>query len=101
MVLYASHFIARHRESGTIKHIFAGLRPVVVGLIASAAILLMNNANFNPNGIRWQLISNILICVAAFLLVYFPIPWKGRKIKLHPILVIIIAGITGFLLYGI
>ncbi len=101
MVLYASHFIARHRESGTIKHIFAGLRPVVVGLIASAAILLMNNANFNPNGIRWQLISNILICIAAFLLVYFPIPWKGRKIKLHPILVIIIAGITGFLLYGI
>ena len=101
MVLYASHFIARHRESGTIKHIFAGLRPVVVGLIASAAILLMNNANFNPNGIRWQLISNILICVAAFLLVYFPIPWKGRKIKLHPILVIIIAGITVFLLYGI
>lgn len=99
LVLYASHFIRRHNESGIIKAIFSGLRPVVVGLIASAAIMLMNAANFNPRGINWQLITNIGICVAAFCLVYFPLPWKGKKIKLHPILVIVLAGITGFLIY--
>ena len=99
LVLYSSHFIRRHQESGAIKAIFSGLRPVVVGLIASAAILLMNSANFNPNGVTWQLVTNIIICVAAFCLVFFPIPWKGKKIKLHPILVIILAGLAGYIIY--
>jgi hypothetical protein len=101
LVLYASHFIRRHQESGTIKAIFSGLRPVVVGLIASAAIMLMNAANFNPNRIGWQLAVNIVICCVAFCLVFFPIPWRGRKIKLHPILVITLAGIAGYLIYGL
>ena len=101
LVLYSSHFIRRHSESGAIKAIFTGLRPVVVGLIASAAIMLMNAANFNPNGVNWQLWVNIGICVAAFCLAYFAIPFKGRKIKIHPILIIILAGITGYLLYGL
>lgn len=101
LVIYLSHFIRKHHESGAIKAIFSGLRPVVVGLIASAAIMLMNAANFNPNGESWQLIVNIIISVAAFCLVFFPIPFKGKKIKLHPILVIILAGLTGYLVYGI
>lgn len=101
LVIYLSHFIRRHQESGAIKAIFSGLRPVVVGLIASAAIMLMNAANFNPNGETWQLLTNIIISVSAFCLVFFPLPWKGKKIKLHPIIVIIIAGLAGYLLYGI
>lgn len=101
LVIYSSHFIRRHSESGAIKGIFSGLRPVVVGLIASAAIMLMNAANFNPNNIDWQLWTNVGICAAAFCLVYFPIPWKGKKIKLHPILVICMAGLAGYLIYGL
>lgn len=66
LVIYSSHFIRRHRESGAIKAIFSGLRPVVVGLIASAAIMLMNTANFNPNRITWQLVANIIISAVAF-----------------------------------
>lgn len=101
LVIYSSHFLRRHRESGAIKAIFSGLRPVVVGLIASAAIMLMNAANFNPNGISWQLITNIIICVAAFCLVYFKIPWRGKRRSLHPILVIVMAGVAGYLIYGL
>lgn len=101
LVMYSSHFIRRHNESGVIKGIFSGLRPVVVGLIASAAIMLMNAANFNPRGISWQLWTNIAICAIAFCLVYFSIPYKGIKVKLHPIIVIIMAGIAGFLIYGL
>ena len=81
LVIYASHIIRRHQESGMVKAVFNGLRPVVVGLIASAAIMLMNAANFNPNGISWHLWVNILICVLAFLLAYFPVPFKGKRIK--------------------
>lgn len=101
LVIYSSHFIRRHRESGAIKAIFSGLRPVVVGLIASAAIMLMNAANFNPNRITWQLVANIIISAVAFCLVYFKIPWRGKRRTIHPILVIVMAGVTGYLLYGL
>lgn len=100
LVLYSSHFIRRHQESGVIKAIFSGLRPVVVGLIASAAVMLMNAANFCPDGQSSQLITSMIICVASFCMVFFSIPWRGKRLKLHPILVIIIAGIAGFLIYG-
>lgn len=99
LVLYSSHFIRKHSESGAIKAIFKGLRPVIVGLIASAAIMLMNKPNFNPQGIDWQLWTNIGICVIAFCLAYFPIKLKKKKIKIHPILIIIMAGVAGFALY--
>lgn len=101
LVLYSSHFIRRHSESGAIKAIFSGLRPVVVGLIASAAIMLMNAANFNPDGISWQLWVNIAICALAFVLVYFPIKLNNKTIHLHPILIIVMAGVAGFLIYGL
>lgn len=101
LVLYCSHFIRKHNESGAIKAIFSGLRPVVVGLIASAAIMLMNSDNFNPNHNDGQLWASIAICVASFCLVYFPFKFKNKVYKVHPILVIILAGFTGFLLYGL
>lgn len=85
LVLYTSRFIQRHKESAAIKGIFAGLRPVVVGLIGSAALLLMNRENFA------ELYSAIAICAAAFVLAYF--------CKLHPILIIIMAGLAGYLIY--
>ena len=99
LVLYSSHFIRKHSQSGTVKAIFSGLRPVIVGLIASAAIMLMNASNFNPRGINWQLWTNVGICVAAFCMAYFPIKLKKKIIKIHPILIIVLAGITGLILY--
>lgn len=100
LVLYCAHFIRRHQQSGAIKAVFSGLRPVVVGLIASAAIMLMNAPNFNPNGVDWQLAVNIAICAVAFCFAYFPITYKGKKIKIHPIMIIIVAGIAGYVIYG-
>ncbi len=101
LVLYASHYIRRHHESGAIKAIFSGLRPVVVGLIASAAIMLMNSANFSPDHTTKQLITSIIICIIAFCLVYFKITFKGKKINIHPILVIVMAGLAGYIIYGL
>ncbi|MFA4053691.1 chromate transporter [Duncaniella sp. C9] len=89
LVAYTSHLIRRHKDSVVVKGIFAGLRPVVVGLIASAALLLMNGANF---GEEWSHIAwSIAICLAAFLMVY--------KFKFHPILIICLAGAAGWLIY--
>ena len=85
LVLYASHYVRRHRENSIIQGIFFGLRPVVVGLIASAALLLMNRENFTDN--TWS----IGICIASFCIVYFT--------KIHPIYVIVMAGVAGLLIY--
>lgn len=89
LVAYTSHFIRRHRESAVIKGVFAGLRPVVVGLIASAALLLMNGANFGTD--TRDIAVSVTICIAAFCVVYFT--------RIHPILVIILAGLAGYFIF--
>ena len=85
LVLLVSRFILKHKDNITIKSIFSGLRPVVVGLIASAALLLMNKENFPDYTI------SIGIAVISFVLVHYA--------KIHPILVIVLAGISGYALY--
>lgn len=89
LVLYTAHFVRRHKDSAAIKGIFAGLRPVTIGLIASAALLLMNGDNFGTD--TPTVIKSVAICAGAFVATYF--------MKIHPILVICLAGLTGFLIY--
>ena len=85
LVLYAGHFIRRHKDSTAIRGIFAGLRPVVIGLIASAAILMMNRQNFIDN--TWS----IFICAVSLAAVLLT--------RIHPIFIICLAGLAGFVIY--
>ena len=85
LVLVVGKILLKKRDNIYIKSIFNAIRPVVVGLIASAALLLMNKENFPDYTI------SIVICIVAFLLV--------RYAKLHPILIVILAGVAGYLLY--
>ena len=89
LVRYAGHYIARHRESAAIKGIFAGLRPVVIGLIASAALLLMNGANFGTE--TPDIVKSIALCAIALAASMFT--------KIHPILLIVLAGFAGWLIF--
>ena len=89
LTLIAYHYIERHKQSPIIQGALFGLRPVVVGLIASAALLLMNSENFGY--LTSERIVTIVICVAAFCCVYFT--------RIHPIFVIILAGIAGLLIF--
>ena len=89
LTLIASHYIQRHKQSPFIKGAFIGLRPVVVGLIASAALLLMNSENFGY--LMNERLITIAICVASFCVVYFT--------RIHPILVIVLAGLVGLLVF--
>jgi len=91
LTIYMSHLIHRHRDSAIVKGVFMGLRPVVVGLIASAALLLMNEANFGSDSV--EITASVLICIGAFAGVYW--------LKIHPIKIIILSGIAGFLIYGL
>lgn len=89
LVLYASHFVRRHKDSVAIQGIFKGLRPVTIGLIASAALLLMNGDNFGTE--TRDIVKSIAICAGAFAATYFA--------KIHPIAVICAAGFIGYLIY--
>ena len=89
LTVYMSHLIHRHRDSSIVKGVFTGLRPVVVGMIASAALLLMNGENFGYAGP--EIVASVLICIGAFIAVFF--------VKIHPIIVIIASGIAGLLIY--
>lgn len=89
LVAYLSHFIRRHRDSAIIQGVLSGIRPVVVGLIASAALLLMNGANFGYSA--FELTVSILLCIGSFLVV--------RYTKIHPIAVIVGAGVVGLIIY--
>ncbi|GHV50168.1 chromate transporter [Bacteroidia bacterium] len=84
LVLAVSYSFNRFRKNKYVEAAFTGLRPATVGLIASAALMLVNNENFID-------LKSILLFTAAFLLTW--------KYKLHPMLVIALAALAGLLLY--
>lgn len=84
IVLLISYYYAKFKENKYVTAAFLGLRPVTVGLIAVAALILMNEENFIDY-------ISIIIFGVAFLLTW--------KLKLHPIFVICIAGIVGLIIY--
>jgi len=84
LVLLISFFYDRFKNNKYVSAAFLGLRPAGVGLIASAALVLMNTENFiDP--------KSILIFIATFFLTF--------KYKVHPILMIVLAGVAGIVLY--
>ncbi len=89
LVRYASHYIRRHRDSEFIAGMFAGLRPVVVGLIASAALLLMNRANFGSESP--EIAKSIILACAALAANLFT--------KIHPIWIIAASGFIGWMIF--
>ena len=92
LMLAISKVLLKHRNSPVVASIFSTLRPAIVGLIAAAAILLMSADNFgNPSTETFKFITSILIFIFAFA--------GTRLYKIHPILIIVLCGIAGLLIY--
>lgn len=84
LVLIVSHYFIKFKNNKYVEMAFLGLRPATVGLIAAASLLLMNSENFIDY-------KSFLIFGGAFFLTW--------KYKIHPILMIFLAGLTGIILY--
>ncbi|MBD9180293.1 MAG: chromate transporter [Odoribacter splanchnicus] len=84
LVLFISYFFAKFKNNIYVKAAMSGLLPMSVALIAAAALLLMNKENFIDY-------KSLFIFAAAFILTW--------KYKIHPILMICLAGTAGLLLY--
>jgi len=84
LVLLIAKAYQKFSANRWVNFAFLGLRPVTVGLIASAALLLMNADNFTDY-------KSIIIFSVAFILT--------KYVKIHPILMILLAGLSGLILY--
>ena len=94
LMLVLSYCLIKYGKQRWVEVLFKALRPVVVGLIASAALLLMTEENFgSPTGSTLQFVVSVLIFVAAFAAMKF--------YKISPILILVIAGAFGAVFYGL
>lgn len=92
LMLLISKFFLKYQKHPTVEAVFRGLRPAVVGLLASATLLLMTKENFGSfDTDRYTFIISTLIFIVTFI--------ATEKFKVNPITMIIIMGIAGFLLY--
>jgi len=92
LMIYISKMLLKHGDSKIIKDVFAFLRPVIVGLIAAAAILLMNSENFSSPTESWfAFFTSVIIFTFALI---------GIQVyKIHPIPMLLLCGLAGLLIY--
>ena len=94
LMLIVSRFFMKYSKHPAVEAVFRLLRPAVVGLIASAALLLMTEENFgSPTGNPLQFGVSVALFVAAFVAMKF--------FKVSPILILVLAGVFGGVFYGV
>ncbi|MFR3187786.1 MAG: chromate transporter, partial [Phocaeicola sp.] len=89
LMIFISRFFLKYQKHPAVESVFRGLRPGVVGLLAAAALVLMNGENFGNNS--YQVIISSVLFAGTFIASY--------RYKINPILLIIIAGVIGYLCY--
>jgi len=92
LMVSISKFLLKHKDSQWIKDIFGALRPTIVGLLLAAALMLMNVENF---GSPTQSTFVFIVSLSIFFFAFF----GTRLFKIHPILMILLCGLAGLLIY--
>lgn len=92
LMMIISRFFLKYRANSKITGIIDLLRLVVVGLIAAAALVLITPENFGNWSVEnRQLWISVVICLTVFI--------ASLKFKLSPILLILLSGVVGAVLY--
>ena len=84
IILSICRIYARFKESNIFASLMKTLRPVVIGMIGAAAGILITKDNF----IDW---TSWILFVGAFI--------ASQWLKMNPILVIILGGVIGYIIY--
>lgn len=94
LMILISRYLIKHKDNPVIATMLSILRLAIVGLIAAAALLLASRENFgSPKESTFQFVCSIILFLAVFI--------SSFKFKVSPILLIMLSGVAGFLLYGI
>lgn len=94
IVVLVARYFARVKDHPVVQSILSGLRPAVIGLIASSAFMIVQNALFPDatgnwlQGINWRSMAVFAIALLAIM-----------KLKIHPALMIIISAALGVLFF--
>lgn len=93
LMLLVSRYFMKYSGHPKVEAVFYVLRPAVAGLIASAALLLMNSENFgSPVDSPMQFGVSVALFVFAFAALKF--------FKWGPIAILSLCGLFGALFYG-
>lgn len=93
LMIVISRYLLRHKDSPVVRSIFSGLRPTIVGLVAAAALVLMNAENFGaPREALVQFVASITLFALAFVASY--------RFKTNPLLLLALAGGFGMIFYS-
>lgn len=95
MIVVVAAFFYKMKDSQFVKKGFYGLRPIITGLIFYAAIkFAIGNGVIpvNADGVNWETFGFIVIFGGSLLALI--------RYKVHPVTVIIVAGLTGAALFG-
>ncbi len=91
LMLLISKMFLKYMKTPAVQSIFMGLRPVVLGLLAAATLLLCNAENFSLPSINvWQFSISIGLFIATFI--------GTMWLKINPIRMICYAAVAGMLL---
>lgn len=88
----------RIKDNRLFKDTMTGIRPVVVGLIGAAALVLIFNVSTGANGYSISIISDNFSgwkSWAVFAAAFAAALW----FKVHPIAIIVASGVLGYLLF--
>lgn len=88
IMMMVARMIQKMKDNPYMEAARRGLRPAIVGLIAAAALLLVNEETFGENCADW--VSWLLFAVA-----FVATKW----LKIHPILLILIMAGVGVIIY--
>nr|WP_314750547.1 chromate transporter [uncultured Porphyromonas sp.] len=94
LMIAISRYLLRHKDSPVVRSIFSGLRPAIVGLVAAAALVLMNAENFGaPREALVQFVASATLFALAFVASY--------RFKTNPLLLLALAGGFGMIFYSL
>ena len=92
LMLLISKFLMQYKHHPIVEHVFLGLRPAVVGLLAAACLLLMTPDNFStPSESPWQFYISVAIFIGTII--------ACRVYKMNPIHVLLACALIGILLF--
>ncbi len=92
LMLIISKFFLAYRKHPMVESVLQGLRPAVVGLLAAAALLLMNRENF---GHYQEDLKTFIMSTAIFVITFVAV----KKFKASPILMLVIMAVAGLVIY--
>ncbi len=87
-------FLMQHKDNPTVATVLKTLRITVVGLVTAAALLLMTPETFGT----LQDSPRQFLCSAA---IFATVCFASVRFKTSPILLILLSGVAGFILYGL